>query len=57
MGVIIKLRKLEVRHNSSFFKILEPYSSYLIKPMEKTLLQNLTLFGSVRLTNGSEIKL
>lgn len=57
MGVITELRKLEVRHKSSFFKLLEPYSLYLIKPMEKTLLQNLTLFGSVRLTNGSEIKL
>lgn len=57
MGVITELRKLEVRHNSSLFKLLQPYSPYLIKPMEKTLLQNLVLFGSVRLANGSDIKL
>ena len=57
MGVITELRKLEVRQNSSFFKLLQPYSSYFIQPMEKTLFQNLTLFGSVCLVNDSEIKL
>ena len=38
-------------------KLLQPYSPNLIKPMEKTLLQNLVLFGSVHLANGSDIKL